>query len=165
MIEPESQIHRRLRSLATELPREAPGAVQAALLSEFRRHHARRRQRRTVSWAVALAACLFVAAAISLLPLHSRRDLHPVRQTAMVAGGQHSQAAQQSSAASDDFILLPYADASLDVGQTVVARVQMSAADLGLLGLPVTQQSNATITADVALGEDGLPYAIHFVEP
>ncbi len=164
MIESESPMRMRLRSLAAESAREAPIRVQAALFSEFRRYHARRRQRRTVIWTAALAACVFAAALISLLPLPGGGDLQPVRQSAMTSGARRFLPVQQSSAASDNFVLLPYADPSLELGQTVVARVHMSSADLGLLGLPVTPQSDTTITADVAFSEDGLPYAIHFVE-
>jgi hypothetical protein len=63
-----------------------------------------------------------------------------------------------------DFLPLPYADNSAPLGDADIVRLTLPNSALASLGLPVTEESTAKeITADVLLGEDGIPRAISFV--
>jgi hypothetical protein len=63
-----------------------------------------------------------------------------------------------------DFIALPYADNAAPLGDADIVRLTMPNAALASLGLPVTEDNSArNITADILVGEDGIPRAISFV--
>lgn len=63
-----------------------------------------------------------------------------------------------------DFIPLPYADQDAPLGSGEVVRIRLSEADLGLLGVPVSEDSGGrSLTADVVIGEDGVARAIRFM--
>lgn len=63
-----------------------------------------------------------------------------------------------------DFLPLPYADDATPLGNAQIVRLQVANSDLASLGLPVNEESAAReITADVLVGEDGIPRAISLV--
>jgi hypothetical protein len=63
-----------------------------------------------------------------------------------------------------DFVPLPFADQDTPVASGEVVRIQLSEADLGLLGVPVSDDaSGRSLTADVVIGEDGVARAIRFL--
>jgi hypothetical protein len=63
-----------------------------------------------------------------------------------------------------DFIPLPYADPDAPLVSGEVVRIRLSEADLGLLGVPVSEDATArSLTADVVIGDDGVARAIRFV--
>jgi hypothetical protein len=63
-----------------------------------------------------------------------------------------------------EFIPLPYADEDAPLGAGEMVRVRLSESALGVLGLPVTEESNTqAVTADIVIGEDGVARAIRFV--
>jgi hypothetical protein len=63
-----------------------------------------------------------------------------------------------------DFIPLPYVDQDAPLGSGEVVRIRLSEADLGLLGLPVSEDAGGrSLTADVVIGEDGVARAIRFM--
>jgi hypothetical protein len=63
-----------------------------------------------------------------------------------------------------DFLPLPYADNAGPLGDARIVRLTLPNSALASLGLPVSEESVPTdITADVLVGEDGIPRAISFV--
>ena len=77
---------------------------------------------------------------------------------------ERAQQAQRQAEELADFIPLPFADQDAPLGSGEVVRIQLSEADLGLLGVPVSEDSSGrSLTADVVIGEDGLARAIRFV--
>jgi len=63
-----------------------------------------------------------------------------------------------------DFLPLPYADNSGPLGDADIVRLTLPNSALASLGLPVSEESTAKdVTADILLGEDGIPRAISFV--
>jgi hypothetical protein len=59
---------------------------------------------------------------------------------------------------------LPYADNSGPLGDADIVRLTLPNSALASLGLPVSEESTAKdVTADILLGEDGIPRAISFV--
>ncbi|HEY6290307.1 MAG TPA: hypothetical protein VI455_01940 [Terriglobia bacterium] len=72
---------------------------------------------------------------------------------------------RENSADLNDFIPLPFADDDEPLGSAEVVRIRLSEADLGLLGLSVSEEAyTQPLTADVVIGEDGVARAIRFVQ-
>jgi hypothetical protein len=63
-----------------------------------------------------------------------------------------------------DFIPLPFADEDAPLNAGEVVRIQLSDSDLGLLGVPVSDDAGTrALSADVVIGEDGVARAIRFL--
>jgi hypothetical protein len=63
-----------------------------------------------------------------------------------------------------DFVPLPYADNSTPLGHADIVRLTIPNSALASLGLPVGDDSSSkNVTADVLVGDDGMPRAISFV--
>jgi hypothetical protein len=157
---------------------QASPAMEVALISEFRKHHAEAvasvpsRNWRVAFLAAAAAAILAVSLGVQYLT-GSNQNVASVNSNNTAAASTANQVvAPDDEVASADvsdyatnFVALPYADdaGTLDGGGTVV-RVTLSRAALASFGLPVTDlNSTDQIPADIALSEDGVPQAIRLV--
>jgi hypothetical protein len=131
-----------LRRLAAVLPREAGPKVQRELVAAFRAN--RRRKHLWIYSAVAAAAVLVLS--LSLLPKHAIVNT----ETVYTAPG---------------FVALPYSQSAVPLESVVVMRVQMQPAELISLGVAVpAAASSAKITADILVGQDGVPRAVRLVQ-
>ena len=137
-----------LRALAGESSaRRAPERVEAALLAEFRRRRARRRQTRWLGFAAAAALLL----AVSLATLRPGR---PPAAPAPQAAGRRVYT---------EFIPVVYGQPFRPEDGGRIVRVRMPRTTLVSFGLPVNQDRlDERIQADVLLGEDNLVRAVRF---
>lgn len=88
----------------------------------------------------------------------------PVSPGLRAAGTGKAVAADGPAEELADFIPLPYVDQDAPLGSGEVVRIRLSEADLGLLGVPVSEDAGGrSLTADVVIGEDGVARAIRFV--
>lgn len=95
----------------------------------------------------------------------------PPSRSAPVSPGRLHAAGTGKAVAADgpaeelaDFIPLPFADQDAPLGSGEVVRIRLSEADLGLLGVPVSEDAGGrSLTADVVIGEDGVARAIRFM--
>jgi len=141
-----------LHALASDGPRQAPLAVEARLLTEFRRHSQLRRAR---AW-ISAASVGAIAAAIAVLVW-----IGPLRpEPALQRDG-----ALQADETTTDFYPLPDADGLPPVESALVVRVQLPMASLELIGFPINQDRAADpVEAEVLLGQDGLARGVRLVE-
>lgn len=179
-----------LHRLAKGSPTGAPEEVGANLARSFRQHHARRRRVRVAGWS-AMAACVILAAVLALkfvgvrgnsvmpnvaaqpqpaqTPSVARQEKQPVPQRAKdqrnaVARGNAYPNTNQTPQ-NDGFVPLPSYDPAVGTGDLQVVRLELSGADLRLVGAPVAEDlSDQRILADVVVGRDGTPYAVRLVQ-
>jgi type IV pilus biogenesis protein CpaD/CtpE len=172
-----------LHRLATGSAQNAPADVGARLAQEFRRHHLRRRRART-ALVVSLVASLALAAALLL-------SLKPVKQnaptvahepaqvvvpspgtgtqnaTAQAQASQTGHKAAQSTASRtsvNEFVALDTYDPALAPSEFQIVRLELTGADLRLVGAPVTEDlSDRRLLADIVVGNDGTPYAVRLI--
>ena len=129
------------RRLASGLPREANAQVQQNLRTAFRAHH-----RRKQLWMYSAAAAAILILTLILLTKHSIRQ-------------------QNDFYLAPDFIALPYSQSAVPLESVVVMRVQMRSNELISLGVAVpAAASSAKITADILVGQDGVPRAVRLVQ-
>lgn len=153
---PENVLREGLRALSSSCPREAPPWVQDRVLATFRRQHAARRRRRVFSLAAMAAALIFVS---SLMLVWE----HPLSSSGAGLAAADSPAVETKSPnpVSQPFIPVLYGQRPPAEGPAIVVRLEMPAADLRLVGVPVAEEvSNRIVQADVVIGPDGLPYAL-----
>ena len=130
-----------LRRLASVLPREANPRVEQNLCTAFRA-----RNRRKHFWMYSAAATAILVLTLAMLPKH------PVKQ-------------QDDISLSPDFIALPYSQSAVPLESIVVMRVQMRPNELISLGVAVpAAASSAKITADILVGQDGVPRAVRLTQ-
>ena len=130
-----------LRRLASVLPREANPSVQQNLLTAFRAHH-----RRKHLWMYSAAAAAVLVLTLALLPKQSIKQHDDIYLA-------------------PDFIALPYSQSAVPLESVVVMRVQMRPNELIPLGVAVpAAASSAKITADILVGQDGVPRAVRLVQ-
>jgi len=142
-----------LRALGRDdAERAAPAYVEAHVIGEIRRL-ARDRRIRTARRGAALAVAAVVVVAATVALIRVRRSERP----ADAAG-----VAQEITTA---FLPLPYAGVPVSNGAIVRLRVPRTAlASFGLLAPDASDAaSDATVTADVIVGDDGLARAVRFV--
>jgi len=78
---------------------------------------------------------------------------------------KHSIKPQNDIYLAPDFIALPYSQSAVPLESVVVMRVQMLPADLISLGVAVpAAASSAKITADILVGQDGVPRAVRLIQ-
>ncbi|HKW77291.1 MAG TPA: hypothetical protein VJN64_17290 [Terriglobales bacterium] len=177
-----------LHRLAKGSPSGAPEELGAGLARSFRQYHARRRRVRVAGWA-ALAACLTVGAVLGMKftgrhdnPVTPNVAVQPQPVQAPSAADQVQQLVPQrgrkerneitarvkasvDANQNDGFVPLPSYDPAVGTGDIQVVRLELSGADLRLVGAPVTEDlSDRRILTDVVVGRDGTPYAVRFVQ-
>ena len=143
------------RSAASEL-RSAP-RVRAHIMAEFdaRRRHSRLQHR--LVWGLAAIAALLVVAIVA--------------QVRWAEGGFAQRAAQSETdratedlLADNDFMPVPYA-APLAPGEYVeVVEKDLTPAALARMGFILQASYNSAVTAELMVGEDGLPRAVRVPE-
>jgi hypothetical protein len=80
------------------------------------------------------------------------RTRKPVEATSVFASG-------------DMFIVLPTFDPAIPIEQMQVVRLEMPGRALRLVGFPITEEvAQQRILADVAVAQDGTPYAVRLVQ-
>jgi anti-sigma factor ChrR (cupin superfamily) len=100
-----------------------------------------------VQAALAVAACLVLALAISL-----------------VISQQPKRPASPPQMAEDVFIALPYSDENLSSEGAVVLQVELPRSAVALAGMPVSDgPADGRVKAEVVVGADGLARAIRFL--
>lgn len=168
-----------LDSLAVQDSSEqAPARIEAALLAEFRRQHAKAvlsQPKRGFMAALAMAAVLILAIGIAAPRWLLHKQPATANPVAVATLAKPPAVAKKNPAVTPDstsgepeyatsFMPLPYADdpGTLDGG--AVVRVTLSRAALASFGMPVAGMvSGERIPADIALSEDGVPQAIRLV--
>lgn len=178
-----------LHRLASGTERNAPEALQASLLGQFRRHHHRRRQKRFLAAASVAVLLLLVAGMLNLrapVPGNELATIPPpklqkVAEVPTQPVAKHSDATQlaahsitkhprpatdeQTSSESENFIALPSYDPATTSGELQVVRVELPGSELRMLGAPVLGDlSDQPVTADFITDRDGTPYAVRFVQ-
>jgi hypothetical protein len=176
-----------LHRLAKGSPRNAPGELTTTLTRSFRQHHARRRRVRAAGW-TAFAACLLATAVLVIefgigpkdpvAPNLAARP-QPVQEPSVASRPARTVAPPdrtsdsrtaitakiRPSAEDSGFVALPSYDPAINTGDLQVVRLEMSGADLRLVGEPVAEDlSDQRMLADVVVGRDGTPYALRFVQ-
>jgi len=179
-----------LHQLASAAERNAPAALQASLLGEFRRHHRRRRQRRFLAAASVSVSLLLLAATFKLsapVGVNQRAKVPPPQEQKLAGGpaqplmanrfennqisahsmSKHRRAEnhEQTGGEPDGFIALPSFDPATASGELQVVRVELPGSELRMLGAPVVGNlSDQPVTADFITDRDGTPYAVRFVQ-
>jgi len=184
----DARLSEALRGLAASSRHGARVEIGAGLAMAFRRHHARRRLVRRMSWA-ALAACLALAA--GLMSMHSRHEapakeivkeqpsVVPVKTLEAIAiakaeGNTPRSAKKQVkpqtansnlAAAPRQFLALPGYDPAIPAEELSIVRVRLPASALWQMGAPVSPDSGARkFMADFVVSQDGTPYAVRLVQ-
>jgi hypothetical protein len=173
-----------LNRLAKGSARQAPASVGARLALEFRRHHVRRR--RTQAALIAIAAGLILATAVALTlrlavdrptivkqpapgvapsvnaPSPAAKNI-PVQERNSTPS-RHTARGTTSSTEQSGFVTLGVFDATTTPGDLKVVRLELTGADLRLVGAPVAEDlSDQRMLADIVLASDGTPYAVRLV--
>jgi len=185
----ESRLKKALRDMAASEPQSAPAAIGEGLLVEFRRHHARRRIRRTAI--SGLVVCLVLA--ISLLSINRAPKpssiTHRPQTTSAVPEDQSTiqpktseapkatvkatkkpparpkDVSASNRASARAFIALPGYDPDVPMDELHVVRVQLPASALWKVGAPMSiNASDQRMTADFVVSQDGTPYAVRLVQ-
>jgi hypothetical protein len=177
-----------LRRLAANSSQSAPPELGEMLKAEFHRRHVRRK-RVLIAALTAVAACLVVFAASLLsrkssapdsgttkapaIALPSAKD-KPVVTAPVVAKTSSSRkhrvraltsAAATMAAESGDFMALPSYDPAMAPGDLQIVRLELTGAELSMLGAPVTETlTERRIRADFLVGRDGTPYGVRLVQ-
>jgi hypothetical protein len=173
-----------LHAARSEYNQSPPAAVELALRSALRRQRSQKRLRQGSATAAAIAAALvgllvashrelnppqpqpeahIAAASFAQPPTATKTILHVPAQRRVVSPRRRRQA-PKSNAQAPEFVAIPYTEPLLATDRIDVYRVQMPRATLASFGLPLQPNSlNATVTADLLVGSDGIARAVHFV--
>jgi hypothetical protein len=145
-----------LRALALDLPREAPAHIEEKLRARFRTE---KRRRKLLMWTPVFSAA--AAAGIALLVW-----MHAERWKPVVPSAAKSNVVAPAAEAPDTgFYPLPEAEALPDIETAMVVRVELPVSSLQLMGVPVNQDgTDASVQADLLLGQDGLARGVRLVE-
>jgi hypothetical protein len=175
-----------LNRLAKGSARQAPASVGARLALDFRHRHQRRRRTRAFV-AFSLAACLALAITLLLTlkqpaqnapslvkepaPAVAPDEVHKSTVTEIrPAQDQTSPDRQKSARATvananqNAFMRLDAYDPAVEPAEMQVVRLELSGADLRLVGAPVPEElSDRRLLADIVVASDGTPYAVRLV--
>ncbi len=125
--------------------------IEQHLLAEFRAHHLGRQRRRRVRLYFAPAAALLIAVFAVWGAFLHRPD-----------GAVNAVSAEAAPLAG--FVPLPYAESGVPLGDGVIVRVQLTASDLNVLGVPaLAGAAREPMRAEVLIGQDGVARAVRFV--
>jgi hypothetical protein len=179
-----------LHRLASAAEHNAPAALQASLVGEFRRHHRRRRQKRLLAAASVSVCLLLLAAMLKMLaplagderakvrtpeaqsvagapakPLTTNRFESNQISAPAISGQRRAASDVQTGNEPDGFIALPSYDPATASGELQVVRVELPGSELRMLGAPVVGDlSDQPVTADFITDRDGTPYAVRLVQ-
>jgi hypothetical protein len=186
----EERVLQALRALAeNDREREAPPDVEACLLGGFNALHARRARRiRRRLWAGVAALAAGIAIALLLWPNRAPKPVvsaalpvtlvpestQPEPATAAVTVAKAARAphkllrkvpaAPQPEAREVVTDFFPLLNPAPSLGRGQMLRVQLPAAAMQTVGLPVREENlGDLVQADVLVGEEGMPRAIRFV--
>lgn len=174
--------------LKQEYNEEPPAGLEALLVAQVRR---RRHLRRARMWGAMTAAAVLIL--LALTSAGRRRASLPVTPSLRVSverdapvpdspvsipetaaestiptvhhpRGARRQAPRMNVAAEDAFVAIPYAEPLDPSEQVDIYRVELPRVTLAHFGLPVRIGSvDSPVTADIAVGSDGVARAIRFV--
>lgn len=142
-----SDLQDALSKLAEVLPHDVSRMAEERMLNAFRARP--RRLRRKWLYAAAIAACAILAFTW-LLTAPSRQRPSPAYDTnqTLTAG----------------FVPLPYAQSDVPLEEAVIVRVQLPRSQLLRLGVPLAPSAaQATVSADLLVGQDGVARAVRLV--
>jgi hypothetical protein len=148
-----------LRALAADGPQSAPDRVEWRLRAEFRNRNRRRRARVWSSFgaAAALAAGLAVFVWVREVPKSAAAPaVAPVAAATVAADADEDPEA--------NFYPLPEAEALPAAESAVVVQVQLPAASLRLMGVPLDEEADSPVQAELLLGQDGLARGVRLVQ-
>lgn len=153
-----------LRRLARSSPQAASPALERVLVDAFHRRH---RQRRTIRFALAVAACLAMVAGVwfwRVIPRYrAERFAHQQIGQRSVTGAA-AESRISSNAGGATFVALPSFALSPPEEDLRILRVEMPVSSLRLLGARVNDElSTQKIVADILVGADGTPYAFRII--
>ncbi len=162
---------RAMRSEATALTagnlrREA---VPQDLMQQFAAFDFARQHRKTAarSWGLGLATAAAVVLAVFAGQIAGTRSRHSSSASALVAEATPDSVEFSGDAAelsSDDFIAVPYTP-PLAQGELVrVVHEDLVPEALASLGIDVDPASSGNVSADVVVGEDGIPRAVRLTD-
>jgi len=175
-----------LNRLAKGSARQAPTGVGEQLAQQFRRHHRRRRRTRAVvvfslavglTFAVALLLSLQqpapTAPSVALQPAPVVTPEQPSQSTSprSVAAQERTSPASRRNAKAvvsntneNAFMPLGTYDPAMVPGELQVVRLELTGADLRLVGAPVAEDlADRRVLADIVVASDGTPYAVRLV--
>jgi len=148
-----------LRALAVDGPREAPPRIEEQLQKEFRR---RKRRRNLLTWVPAFGMAAAAAGIAVLLWIQGEK---PRSAPVPVVVAAQAVAPALEEEADAGFYPLPEAEALPAVENAMVVRVQMPVSSLQLMGVPVgDERADASVQADLLLGQDGLARGVRLVQ-
>jgi hypothetical protein len=146
-----------LRALAAEGPREAPLHIEEQLKAKFRKQN---RRRHLAAWMPAFSVATAAGIAL-LLWVHAKPK--PAPAPAVVEALAVAPVAEED--ADSSFYPLPEAEALPAVENAMVVRVQLPVSSLQLMGVPVSEErADASVQADLLLGQDGLARAVRLAQ-
>jgi hypothetical protein len=146
-----------LRALAAEGPREAPLHIEEQLRAQFRKQN---RRRHLAAWMPAFSVATAAGIAL-LLWVHAKPK--PAPAPAVVEALAVAPVAEED--ADSSFYPLPEAEALPAVENAMVVRVQLPVSSLQLMGVPVSEErADASVQADLLLGQDGLARAVRLAQ-
>lgn len=163
---------------AVSASEQAPASVEQRLLRDLERKRAALAP--SVYWrslapaaiSVAVAAALLIS--ILLFAHHTPWFSHPGQKVAGTAAIQSPQQPESLSAvadtpavdnenAADSFVPLSEAFDASTIENATVVRVVLSRAAIESFGLPINEDGDNQVVADLVLADDGVPQAIHVV--
>jgi hypothetical protein len=188
-LDAETKLTESLQAFAGTLrAQHAPVRVEEELLQAFRettaraaaprRRFAGERSWRRLRWGLAFAATLAAVWILIVLwprllprsraipPQAVNTQLHPRGQVAPQARIEHVALDESASELTTDFISLGTCDDSQCMDEATLVRVTLPAEALLAFGLAPQNDfaPEGMVLADVALGSDGVPFAIRFVD-
>jgi len=67
--------------------------------------------------------------------------------------------------ADDEFFALPYYDPAMTASDWQIVRLELTGAELRMVGAPVTEElADRRVRADFLIGRDGTPYGVRLVQ-
>ena len=139
---------RRLRAAGS--PLRSPDAARDRLLAAFDRTAESRRPRPRWAW-LAVAATVLLAVSLTIWKQPAPRRAGAAQPSADIV---------EELALDNDFVPVPYAP-PLAQGEVVeIVRMDLSPAALARLGFIPQSGYSSDVTAELAIGEDGLPRAV-----
>jgi hypothetical protein len=146
--------------------RRPPEARRESLMREFARKQ-RRPAAPAWAWALSAAAVMLFAALLGYnVRSHARNTAPAIRSNGARTNQPivYQASADASAVSGDDFIELPYAP-PLAAGELIrVVHADLDPDELASMGIDIDPSWASELSADVVLGEDGLPRAFRIAD-